>query len=366
LIITSFYSSDEPGMAFSDFNNVLYKSLNEEQKEFVKKNMKSKTDVLPLTVFLFQLKKAGRDMPESKQLSLKQLIEIRTCFYTTLPEPGTMFGLLLSQAYLQPRQQQNLNVKRFSAINEANVDHSGNQMEFYSLEEYIPRIKKYMSFNKNEVLLSLNDKNEIIYMSYFCKTRYDYTNFKNKFIDCVLKYLMSIQIKEWKEEGDENKIYFVVFCNKKVYKEFLIAMSNIETIDLQFWLIFTSDRLSARDLTHFITNSSVFLYCFLTERYKPDLEDLFDEITCYLCLLIAYITYALGCNSLKRSGMAKGGFGPLTFLVSEGGLDYIGKYLNKQQECKDFKINTVFEKLFLNLPIKCGSLYEETKLLPKM
>jgi hypothetical protein len=91
LIIKSFDSSDEPGMAFSDFNNVLYKSLNEEQKEFVKKNMKSKTDVLPLTVFLFQLKKAGRDMPESKQLSLKQLIEIRTCFYTTLPEPGNVW-----------------------------------------------------------------------------------------------------------------------------------------------------------------------------------------------------------------------------------------------------------------------------------
>jgi len=53
-----------------------------------------------------------------------------------------------------------------------------------------------------------------------------------------------------------------------------------------------------------------------------------------------------GCNSLKRSGMAKGGFGPLIFLVSEGGLHYIDKFLNKQKECKDFNINTVFEQLF--------------------
>jgi hypothetical protein len=352
-------------MAFDNFNNVLFKSLNDEQKKFVKDNIESKADVLPITVFLIQLKRAGRDMPKSRQLSLKQLIEIRNCFYTTIPEPGTMFGLLLSQAYLQPRQQNNLNVKRFAAMDTINIDQTGNQMEFYSLEEYLPRIKKYLASNKNEILLSLNDKSEIIYMSYFCKTVFDYTNFKLNFIDQMLKYSMYIQIKEWNEKLDYNEIYFVVFCSKKIYKEFLIAMSTIETNDLQFWLIFTSDRLLTRDLTHFVTNSSVFLYCFLTERFKPDLEDVFDEITCYLCLLIAYITYVLGCNSLKRSGMAKGGFGPLTFLVSEGGLDYIDKFLNKQQECKNFNINNVFEQLFLNLPIKCGSLYEKIKLIPK-
>jgi len=87
--------------------------------------------------------------------------------------------------------------------------------------------------------LSLNDKNETIYTSYFCKTTYDYNILRQYFIDKILKYSMSIQIKEWINNTDDlNEIYFTVFCNKKIYKEFLIEMSNIESKDLQFWFNF--------------------------------------------------------------------------------------------------------------------------------
>jgi len=45
---------------------------------------------------------------------------------------------VVSSLFTTKTTKNNLNVKRFAGIDTTNSDQSGNQMEFYSLEEYIP------------------------------------------------------------------------------------------------------------------------------------------------------------------------------------------------------------------------------------
>lgn len=94
-------------------------------------------------------------------------------------------------------------------------------------------------------------------------------------------------------------------------------------------LVYCSDTLYFMRMSQalFIDNSVTFLYCFLTEKYRPVIETKEDSFVFGLVKILSSIEYFTEC-SLKRSYNGKTGHGPLTSVISEGGLNESTKYVN--------------------------------------
>lgn len=156
-------------------------------------------------------------------------------------------------------------------------------------------------------------------------------------------------------------------------------------------LVYCSDTLYFMEIsqTLFIENSITFLYCFLTDKYRPVIETKDDSFVFGLVKILSSIEYFTKC-SLKRNHNSKMGHGPLTSVISEGGLNESAKYtkamfrksmLNDKEtppppaqplthECSDdddddtenekrkfYVINEPYINTFLNRPVECGSMY---------
>lgn len=94
-------------------------------------------------------------------------------------------------------------------------------------------------------------------------------------------------------------------------------------------LVYCSDTLYFIEMSQslFIDNSVTFLYCFLTEKYLPVIETKEDSFVFGLVKILSSIEYFTKC-SLKRNHSGKMGHGPLTSVISEGGLNESTKYVN--------------------------------------
>lgn len=146
-------------------------------------------------------------------------------------------------------------------------------------------------------------------------------------------------------------------------------------------VVFCSDTLYFMNMSKrlFIDNSIIFLYCYLTDKYKPVIESRNDTDTFGLVKMMTCIEYCTQ-SSLKRRNNSKIGHGPLTSVISEGGLNESTKFVNnllrkqmlnvdvEQQSAslhpsaisgpsKMFVINEPYINTFLNKPVDCGNMY---------
>lgn len=362
-------------------DNVIYTCMNGSLKEFVRNNAKRHEDILPLCTFVRQLEAAGRPFPKSKLLKDRQLEKIRSCYHLTVPEPGSNFGIMMCKSFLQPRQQNNFDIKKPKSVVEKENDYD---WRFFSNANAIHEVERFMSTSKFEMLLSTKNATTI-YMSFVVKSKFIVTidDFKVKILNVLLPYSMCIYVKEIYVDNisEETEIYFVVYVKKTMEDYFLQILCELPDYP-SIKLIFTSNRFYFSDQDLNIANAINFLYCFLTDRYKPEKENDNDDICIYMTKLLAMITFAIGGRSLKRNGLSKCGIGPLAFVISEAGiletakingtLEYPddekqndndnNKDVSKKQN-KRFYINSPFERIFLNLPVKNGILFTDFQIV---
>lgn len=358
---------------FRSYNNSIFTCLNEQAKEFVKINAKCENDVLPLCTYIRQLAAAGRCSPRNWILTNKQLEKIRLCYQFTIPEPGTNFGIIMCKNFLQPRQQDNFDIKKPKSII---VKGNNLSMIFYSNSDWKRDVDNFMSTSKYEMILSVKNTS-IVYISFTLETELINTkeDFRKYILEILLRYCMCIQLMEISKSAKTNvsNVYFVVYVHKKMEDYFLYVLYNLYNIPA-IQLIFTSNRNFFKDRDLNIMNSTIFLYCFLTDRYKPEREDENDDICNYMVKLISTVTFEIGGKSLKRNGLSKCGTGPLAFVISEAGITETAKlngtleYPKTRNEknnaqIKQYKIDSAFERMFLNLPIRNGILFSDYKFI---
>lgn len=141
-------------------------------------------------------------------------------------------------------------------------------------------------------------------------------------------------------------------------------------------VVFCSDTPYFMEISKrlFIDNSVTFLYCYLTDKYKPVIESRSDSDTFGLVKIVTCIEYCTR-SSLKRNNNSKIGHGPLTAVISEGGLNESTKFVNnilrqrmlnppmsdngydRTEHKKMFVINEPYINTFLNRPVDCGNMY---------
>lgn len=370
------------------FANSIFLSLNDACQNFVRVNARSEDDVLPLCTYITHLFNFGRHDAYKKRLSVSQLRAIRACYHRTLPEPGSIFGIIMSKNFLQPRQQNNFDVKKPTKNTKNNDDKKScgtGVMHFYSNDKWIEEINTFMAMSKSELLLSVK-KSHIVYMSFLLESAEDIKSmqlFKTVVVDEVLKLTMCIRVMEMGEKkvaGEDSEmekrtteIYFVVYVLQKMEDFFIERLYNVinGSNDAKIRLIFTSNRSLFVDKDVHIANAITFIYCFFTERYRPEIETDNDDMINYVAKLVTTIIYELGGHSLKRNGMSKCGMGPLAFVIFEAGLLETAKMngtleypVTTEAKRKKYFIQSIFERMFLNLPIRSGVLQQGFELIP--
>lgn len=77
----------------------------------------------------------------------------------------------------------------------------------------------------------------------------------------------------------------------------------------------------------FVDNSVTFIYCYLTNKYKPVIESNEDTDAFGLAKILSSVEYSTKC-SLKRNHNSRIGHGPLSSVISEGGLNESAKFVN--------------------------------------
>lgn len=107
-----------------------------------------------------------------------------------------------------------------------------------------------------------------------------------------------------------------------------------------FNIVFCSDTLYFMNMSKrlFIDNSIIFLYCYLTDKYKPVIDTRDNTDTFGLVKMMSCIEYCTQ-SSLKRHNNSKIGHGPLTSVISEGGLNESIKFVNNLLRKKMLNIN---------------------------
>lgn len=299
--------------------------------------------------------------------------KIQSCFSRTLPGPGTFYGIQMCQMYNMPRQQNNLNVKKpkrqeptTSGASECVTD--GGDIDFndgqtwldttcanpinkpiYSSDSFRDHIEKFHTSDKNDLFLSMSQP-KVVYTSIMIKTRDGLSAYKNIIRNC-LKFSMCLELKKI----DAESITFIVYhTNKSFFEKFLLTlhcMFGAESIIM--W--FTNERTTLTKRyggDFFVTNYIDYLYCFLTNRYEPDIPKTTNDIvTMMMCRLISGIIRSIGFLSLKSTGLYKAGYTPMSLITTEASLLNIQKLVSGDRYNDDYRVYTPSESMFLNYTV---------------
>jgi hypothetical protein len=294
------------------------------------------------------------------KLSINSCKRLRDkCLSQTRPQPGDPFGLQLCTTYSAPRQQDHLNVKRCKLNNQDNNgDYFFNYIRSSNDEK---EIYKYLQISKNEMIKSF--VNYSITHTVFRLINITNDDNTNKIINMLKPYISGCKIYE--SSPNEGTYLGIFFCEKDttlVYSVFYKKVAPFSKIQL----IFTSNRLLfSKDDEHldlFVANSITFLYCFITDRYKPIIETTAEEFMHSQCCIVTLIN-ALTKASLKHSGIAKTDLGPLILMTHESGIMYASKEAKTGLK-KIFPVTGIMPNIALNRPILFGTLSDMFEIIP--
>lgn len=301
-----------------------------------------------------------------KRLSINSLNRIRSVLQQTRPQPGDPFGLQLSADFTGPRQQNNLNAKRYKVIRD-----SDNNSFFDYTKSKIDELQivKYLNITKNEMMKSFVTypiTHTVIRFPTITETNTD-DNIPQLIIDTLKPYMCACKIYEI--SSTEGAYIGFFFTETESISFYSVLYSNVAT-KYKCQLIFTSNRLLFLDsnefktnkLELFLSNAVNFLYCFITERYKPVVENLADEFTFYQAYLISLIN-ACTHSSLRHSGIAKSALGPLVLATHESGIIHVTKEVKNGLPPKVYDIKGIIPAIVLNKPINFGTMYDKFEIL---
>lgn len=378
-----------------------------------------------------------------------KILKILRCYKNCVPEPGTYFGEIVAQFFQHCKQQTNLNVKR-------TVVGGGNEEKTKQLEQNIEIVLNILKASlemkpnskvsdgedgiynlglkresptadmdrKFEVIMSLK-RAATVELMFVCTQERVFPDGTNGYLEHYLRQKVfgtllkkedgehlldktahEFSIKQYKNTPTGEIYFSLTICRKKKYDEWLDNMFMCVDIHNEsvrngvrhrlglLTLVYCSDTLYFMGMSKrlFIDNSVTFLYCFLTANYRPVVETKEDSFIFGLVKIISSIEYFTKC-SLKRNHNGKMGYGPLSCVISEGGLNESNKFVNNlfrdtlmsEQNCPhdrqdlsipststppsadtnsnvvnnvmNFVINEPYINTFLNRPVECGSMY---------
>lgn len=298
---------------------------------------------------------------------------------------------------------------------------------FYSKKQNIMKSTKVINKYKNNINLKNNTlnsktKNSIVNKSIvksknkIRKKVIQIKKCKKNDYEILLESQPEYSLKQFYNKKDTSIYLQITFTRKGHYDQVLDEFFKIiyeynryyslnknndtSLLFSDFNIVFCSDTLYFMNMSKrlFIDNSIIFLYCYLTDKYKPVIDTRDNTDTFGLVKMMSCIEYCTQ-SSLKRHNNSKIGHGPLTSVISEGGLNESIKFvnnllrkkmLNNNQPShsssssssptttntlasvdtitsvdKDdvitpkrmFVINEPYINTFLNKPVDCGNMY---------
>ncbi|KAG8304333.1 hypothetical protein J6590_096378 [Homalodisca vitripennis] len=360
------------------------------------------------------------------------LLRIIRCFNTSVPEPGTYVGEIVAQFFQHFRQQSNLNVKRkigpdekqTTASQPAETTNTGDtptkdgagEKALNHQRGYTGRQRSRSDDRKFETIMSLNRLPRVSIM--FRMTQ---------------RSALSSRVTEsvGSSSARAEPVLLVEYLKKRVFgslcygdgSSYLSRVEHEFTVhqyadspdkELYFTLditnhrlgecngVFCSDTMYFMGLSKhlFVDNSVTYMYCFLTDKYKPVVESKEDTDAFGLAKILSSVEFSTKC-SLKRNHNRRMGHGPLTSVISEGGLNESAKFVNNllrkdilcpaanqypepqsptysptgsgsvgeyilqhsphtgsgDRSKRTYVINEPYVNTFLNRPVECGNMY---------
>lgn len=324
------------------------------------------------------------------------LLRAIRCFNATVPEPGTHVGEIVAQFFQHFRQQSNLNVKRKIG--------GGDPEERRRAASTSPAQRTAAEDRKFEKIMSLNRSPRVVIVFVTVERRQASGDLVGHLEERVFgtlcyadgeHYLSRLRhrfaVLEYERSDAETRVYFSleivrdrnydtvldnVFEAVHLYNRSLAAV-NHRTGECN--VVYCSDTLYFMDVSKrlFVDNSVTYMYCFLTDKHKPVIESRDDTDAFGLAKILSGVEYSTKC-SLKRNHCKRIGHGPLTSVISEGGLNESAKFVNNlireklvrsvgrnddgdgsadRRVRRAYAINEPYVNAFLNRPVECGNMY---------
>lgn len=238
---------------------------------------------------------------------------------------------------------------------------------FYSKKQNIMKSTKVINKYKNNINLKNNTlnsktKNSIVNKS-IVKSKIKIRNkviqikkCKKNDYEILLESQPEYSLKQFYNKKDTSIYLQITFTRKGHYDQVLdeffkriyeynryysLNKNNDTSLFFSdFNIVFCSDTLYFMNMSKrlFIDNSIIFLYCYLTDKYKPVIDTRDNTDTFGLVKMMSCIEYCTQ-SSLKRHNNSKIGHGPLTSVISEGGLNESIKFVNNLLRQKMLNIN---------------------------
>ncbi|KAF6208308.1 hypothetical protein GE061_016762 [Apolygus lucorum] len=198
------------------------------------------------------------------------------------------------------------------------------------------------------------------------------THYTRTFLVPSMRNAVCIVLKEYlydKEETGRFEFSVLVYAFTKGYlNNFMLHLVNDGAFDVI--LHYTNNKalpldfksVLGDDVTEkwFVNDATNFLFCKATGKYKPTLpENRSERSIKQHCSLVTRISKQLGYNSLKHVGRFKGGYGPLSFIVSESGPNHIKNIVNSSSHDDDklYEVESASERCLIGAPVDTGSIY---------
>lgn len=287
------------------------------------------------------------------------LLRILRCYITCVPEPGTYMGEIVAQFFQHCRQQSNLNVKRKIGANVEEVDpaarHTGSRQikakrseidrkfEIVMSLKRVPLVTvvfrialKRIAFTREEPLIDYLKKRVF---GTLCHA--DGESFLSRF-----KHDFFVHPWDGTDNGDSDggkEVYFSLDLFRKskydllldrVFESVYIYNSSLDAVDHRTGecnVVYCSDTVYFMELSKrlFVDNSITFIYCYLTGKHKPIVETKEDTDAFGMAKILSSVEHSTK-NSMKRNHSSRLGHGPLSSVISEGGLNESAKFVNNK------------------------------------
>lgn len=288
------------------------------------------------------------------------VLRVLRCFKTTVPEPGTYMGEIVAQFFQHCRQQSNLNVKRKMHSNGGDNKAEDKSCENSSVPLQ-PRLKSQSASkrseidNKFETIMSLK-RTPLVSVVFRIVQNVPFSC-ENELLSYLKKRVFSALCYEdgstflsrlkhefivYQHNGSENNEAFfsLDIVRKSKYDDILdrvfesVNLYNSSLIKVTHRMgecnvVYCSDTVYFMDISKrlFMDNSVTFIFCYLTNKFKPIIESKEDTDAFGLAKILSSVEYSTKC-SLKRNHNSRMGHGPLSSVISEGGLNESAKFVN--------------------------------------
>lgn len=279
------------------------------------------------------------------------LLRVIRCFKTCVPEPGTYVGEIVAQFFQHCKQQTNLNVKRKVQTSDGERPTSGARSRRSGVEKKFEMIMSLKRVPEVSIMFRTLQKTALddeeggrssSSLRRYLATRVFGTLCYADRASYLTRFQHEIRVHQYNNRAG-GEVYFsldVVRNSKydqvldRVFESVHLYNGSLSSVPHRIGecnVVYCSDTLYFMDMTKslFVDNSVTYIYCFLTGKHKPVIETK-EEVDAFgLAKIISAVEYATKC-SLKRSHNSRMGHGPLTSVISEGGLNESSKFVNNR------------------------------------